>query len=36
MEPVLEEFRPVILSSLKFSKLTLGTVAPSFTGIKLV
>ena len=32
MEPVLEQYRPVILSSLKFSKFTLGTVAPQFTG----
>ncbi|KAF4388339.1 hypothetical protein G4B88_013176 [Cannabis sativa] len=32
VEPVLEQYRPVILSSLKFSKLTLGTVAPQFTG----
>ena len=33
MEPVLEQFRPAILSSLTFSKLTLGTVSPNFTGI---
>nr|XP_009592572.2 synaptotagmin-4-like [Nicotiana tomentosiformis] len=32
VEPVLEQYRPSILSALKFSKLTLGTVAPSFTG----
>lgn len=32
MEPVLEQYRPIILSSLKFSKFTLGTVAPQFTG----
>lgn len=32
VEPVLEQYRPVILSSLKFSKFTLGTVAPQFTG----
>ncbi|GMP94488.1 hypothetical protein CsSME_00043936 [Camellia sinensis var. sinensis] len=31
-EPILEQYRSVILSSLKFSKLTLGTVAPQFTG----
>ncbi|KAL5985685.1 hypothetical protein ACLOJK_027671 [Asimina triloba] len=31
VEPVLEQYRPIILSSLKFSKLTLGTVAPQFT-----
>eukprot|EP00252_Welwitschia_mirabilis_P012836 TRINITY_DN28377_c0_g1_i1.p1 TRINITY_DN28377_c0_g1~~TRINITY_DN28377_c0_g1_i1.p1 ORF type:complete len:570 (+),score=111.85 TRINITY_DN28377_c0_g1_i1:258-1967(+) len=36
MEPILEQYRPVILSSLKFSKLTLGTVAPQFTGIKVL
>ncbi|CAO2825840.1 unnamed protein product [Amaranthus hypochondriacus] len=33
VEPVLEQYRPVILASLKFKKLTLGTVAPQFTGI---
>ncbi|KAG8375811.1 hypothetical protein BUALT_Bualt10G0139200 [Buddleja alternifolia] len=33
VEPILEEYRPAILASLKFSKLTLGTVAPQFTGI---
>ena len=32
MEAILEQYRPVILASLKFSKLTLGTVAPQFTG----
>jgi hypothetical protein len=32
VEPVLEQYRPVIFASLKFSKLTLGTVAPQFTG----
>ncbi|CAK7345346.1 unnamed protein product [Dovyalis caffra] len=31
VEPVLEQYRPIILSSLKFSKFTLGTVAPQFT-----
>ncbi|KAL8152642.1 hypothetical protein V2J09_010402 [Rumex salicifolius] len=36
VEPVLESYRPIILSSLKFSKLTLGTVAPQFTGISIV
>ncbi|KAH9315135.1 hypothetical protein KI387_023762, partial [Taxus chinensis] len=35
-EPVLEEYRPSILASLTFSKLTLGTVAPQFTGVKIV
>ncbi|KAF5943321.1 hypothetical protein HYC85_017398, partial [Camellia sinensis] len=32
-EPILEQYRSVILSSLKFSKLTLGAVAAQFTGI---
>lgn len=32
VEPTLEQYRPIILASLKFSKLTLGTVAPQFTG----
>ncbi|KAI3982183.1 hypothetical protein MKX01_019089 [Papaver californicum] len=36
LEPVLEQYRPVILSSLKFSKLTLGTVAPQFTGVSII
>ncbi|KAK3143558.1 hypothetical protein QOZ80_4AG0301800 [Eleusine coracana subsp. coracana] len=36
VEPVLEQYRPIILASLKFSKLTLGTVAPQFTGISIV
>ncbi|XP_058115644.1 synaptotagmin-5 isoform X1 [Magnolia sinica] len=36
VEPVLEQYRPVILSSLKFSKLTLGTVAPQFTGVTIL
>ncbi|KAF5943322.1 hypothetical protein HYC85_017399, partial [Camellia sinensis] len=31
-EPILEQYKSVILSSLKFSKLTLGTVAAQFTG----
>ncbi|CAA3028543.1 synaptotagmin-5-like [Olea europaea subsp. europaea] len=33
VEPILEQYRPVILAALKFSKLTLGTVAPQFTGV---
>ncbi|KAL2939919.1 Synaptotagmin-4 [Bienertia sinuspersici] len=33
VEPILEQYTPVILDSLKFKKLTLGTVAPQFTGI---
>lgn len=36
VEPVLEQYRSTILSSLKFSKLTLGTVAPQFTGISII
>uniref|UniRef100_A0A2C9W634 Uncharacterized protein n=2 Tax=Manihot esculenta TaxID=3983 RepID=A0A2C9W634_MANES len=36
VEPILEQYRPAILSSLKFSKLTLGTVAPQFTGISIL
>ncbi|XP_019153553.1 PREDICTED: synaptotagmin-5-like [Ipomoea nil] len=36
VEPVLESYRPVVLASLKFSKFTLGTVAPQFTGISIV
>ncbi|OMO90767.1 C2 calcium-dependent membrane targeting [Corchorus olitorius] len=36
VEPILEQYTPAILSSLKFAKLTLGTVAPQFTGISIV
>ncbi|XVE98409.1 hypothetical protein REPUB_Repub03eG0104100 [Reevesia pubescens] len=36
VEPVLEQYRPIKLSSLKFSKFTLGTVAPQFIGISIV
>ncbi|KAG1327896.1 Synaptotagmin-5 [Cocos nucifera] len=36
VEPVLEQYRPVMLASLKFSKLTLGTVAPQFTGVSII
>ncbi|KAJ4845054.1 Synaptotagmin-5 [Turnera subulata] len=36
VEPVLEQYRPFILSSLKFSKFTLGTVAPQFTGVAII
>ncbi|RZC50818.1 hypothetical protein C5167_019237 [Papaver somniferum] len=36
VEPVLEQYRPVILSSLKFSRFTLGTVAPQLTGVSIV
>lgn len=36
VEPTLEQYRPAILASLKFSKLTLGTIAPHFTGICII
>ncbi|KAK7352689.1 hypothetical protein VNO80_18117 [Phaseolus coccineus] len=36
VEPILEQYRPVVLSALTFSKLTLGTVAPQFTGVTIV
>ncbi|KAL8130007.1 hypothetical protein V2J09_019162 [Rumex salicifolius] len=36
VEPILEQYRPAIIDSLKFRKLTLGTVAPQFTGVWLV
>ncbi|XP_057968934.1 synaptotagmin-5-like [Malania oleifera] len=36
VEPILEQYRPVVLSSLKFSRLTLGTVAPQFTGVSII
>ncbi|CAA3028704.1 synaptotagmin-5-like [Olea europaea subsp. europaea] len=36
VEPTLDAYRPVILASLKFSKLTLGTVAPKFTGVSII
>ncbi|XP_073130463.1 synaptotagmin-5-like isoform X1 [Henckelia pumila] len=36
VEPMLEQYRPSILDSLKFSKLTLGTVAPQFTGVSIM
>lgn len=36
VEPILEQYRPIILSSLKFSKLTMGTVAPQFTGVSII
>ncbi|KAL5987686.1 hypothetical protein ACLOJK_035436 [Asimina triloba] len=34
VEPVLEEYRPAGISSLKFGKLTLGTVPPKIEGIR--
>ncbi|KAK9947497.1 hypothetical protein M0R45_003119 [Rubus argutus] len=36
VEPILEQYTPVILSSMKFAKFTLGTVAPQFTGVSIV
>nr|XP_043622708.1 synaptotagmin-5-like [Erigeron canadensis] len=36
VEPILEQYRPHVLSSLTFSKLTLGTVAPQFTGVSVI
>ncbi|KAF6158107.1 hypothetical protein GIB67_014901 [Kingdonia uniflora] len=36
VEPVLEQYRPAVISGLKFSKLTLGTVAPQFTGVSII
>ncbi|KAK3213128.1 hypothetical protein Dsin_017834 [Dipteronia sinensis] len=36
VEPMLEQYRPFVLSSLKFSKFTLGTVAPQFTGVSII
>lgn len=36
VEPVLEQYRPIVLSSLKFSRFTLGTVAPQFTGVSII
>lgn len=34
VEPILEEYRPSAISSLKFSKLSLGNVAPKIEGIR--
>ncbi|KAI3790113.1 hypothetical protein L2E82_02927 [Cichorium intybus] len=36
LEPTLEQYRPMVLSSLSFSKFTLGTVAPQFTGVSII
>ena len=33
VEPLLEEYRPPGITALKFSKLTLGTVAPKIEGM---
>lgn len=32
VEPILEDYRPPGISSMKFSKLSLGTVAPKIEG----
>ncbi|KAK8718375.1 hypothetical protein V6N13_045611 [Hibiscus sabdariffa] len=34
VEPILEDYRPVGVNSLKFAKLSLGTVAPKIEGIR--
>uniref|UniRef100_A0A0D3GYP4 Synaptotagmin-5 n=4 Tax=Oryza TaxID=4527 RepID=A0A0D3GYP4_9ORYZ len=36
VEPIFEQYKSFILSSLHFSKLTLGTVAPQFTGVSIL
>ncbi|RCV30619.1 hypothetical protein SETIT_6G109700v2 [Setaria italica] len=36
VEPVFEQYKSFILASLHFSKLTLGTVAPQFTGVEIL
>ncbi|KAF9662112.1 hypothetical protein SADUNF_Sadunf18G0019400 [Salix dunnii] len=36
VEPILEQYTPAIFSSMKFSKLTLGTVAPQFIGVCII
>ena len=36
VEPLLEDYRPTGITSLKFSKLSLGTVAPKIEGIKYI
>lgn len=33
VEPLLEEYRPAAITSLKFSKLSLGNVAPKIEGM---
>ncbi|PKA52848.1 Synaptotagmin-5 [Apostasia shenzhenica] len=35
-EPIFEHYKSGVLASFKFSKLTLGTVAPKFTGVAIV
>ncbi|MBA0592382.1 hypothetical protein Gorai_009364, partial [Gossypium raimondii] len=34
VEPLLEDYRPTAVNSLKFAKLSLGTVAPKIEGIR--
>ncbi|KAK8913591.1 Synaptotagmin-5 [Platanthera zijinensis] len=36
VEPILEQYKAGVLASLKLSKLTLGTVAPQFTGVSII
>ncbi|XP_002961839.2 synaptotagmin-5 [Selaginella moellendorffii] len=36
VEPILDQYKPPLISSLKFDKFTLGTVAPQFVGIDMV
>ncbi|XP_010234564.1 synaptotagmin-5 [Brachypodium distachyon] len=36
VEPVFEQYKSFILASIHFSKLTLGTVAPQFTGVSIL
>ncbi|KAK3123190.1 hypothetical protein QOZ80_8AG0625840 [Eleusine coracana subsp. coracana] len=36
VEPIFEQYKSFILASLHFSKLTLGTVAPQFTGVEIL
>ncbi|CAH1445191.1 unnamed protein product [Lactuca virosa] len=36
LEPTLEQYRPMVLSSLSFSKFTLGTVARQLTRVSIV
>ncbi|GKU87302.1 hypothetical protein SLEP1_g1725 [Rubroshorea leprosula] len=36
VEPILEQYTPAVLESLKFSTLTLGAVAPQFKGVSII
>ncbi|KAJ4791973.1 Calcium-dependent lipid-binding (CaLB domain) family protein [Rhynchospora pubera] len=36
LDPVFEQYKSLVLASIRFSKLTLGTVAPQFTGIEVL